>query len=362
MAEDTDEEAKTEEPTAKRLQDARNKGQVPSSREVLTAVMFAASIGLFHFQGPSLWQNMQHQMRFLIGGQIHGELTHGGIIVLLRELINGFMLDMMPFFLVFLIIAVLGSLVQHGWLFTFDTIVPNMSKISPIQGFKRLFSWRSLIELLKSVIKIIVIGLAVYWAIEDSQLRVVGLADTSLQEIMALLVDDVMSMLWHVVLAFLALALGDFLYQRYEYQKGLRMTKQEIKDELKQMEGDPLLKSRIRQIQREMAQRRMMQEVPKADVVITNPTHVAVALRYVPGEMSAPTLVAKGAGFVAERIRATAREHAVPLVSNPPLARTLYRDVDLDRMVPPELFKAVAEVLAYVFSLRGYRPLADSRR
>jgi flagellar biosynthetic protein FlhB len=267
----------------------------------------------------------------------------------------GVFADLMPFFVVFVLAALGGSLLQHGGVFTFETILPKFSKVNPIQGFSRLFSMRSLVELFKSIGKMVIIGFAVYLGLEKSIPEVVGLLDHDIPRIIAFLAETSLGVMWRVALAFTGIALLDFIYQQYEHLKGLRMTKQEIKDELKQMEGDPLLKGRIRQIQREMAQRRMMQEVPKADVVITNPTHVAVALKYTPGKMSAPAVVAKGAGLIAARIREVAREHTVPLVENPPLARTLYREVDLNHTIPPALFKAVAEVLAYVFNLKGRR-------
>ncbi|MBF0624297.1 MAG: flagellar biosynthesis protein FlhB [Magnetococcales bacterium] len=355
MAEDTDQESKTEQPSSKRLQDARNKGQVPNSREVPTALLFLASLPLFFFQGPKLWGQLQGEMRFLLGEAISHDLTPVGVATMVRDILTLMLLDLAPFFGVFLVVGLLASLVQHGWLFTLEPLAPNFSKISPLKGFKRLFSSRSLMEMVKSVLKMTVVGVAVYLGVRNHVNTVVGLSATSVGSVLMVLTSVVFEILWRVALAFLVLAILDFSYQKFEHLKGLRMTKQEVKDELKQTEGDPLLKGRIRQIQREMAQRRMMQEVPKADVVITNPTHYSVALRYVPGEMQAPRVVAKGVDAVAARIREVAKEHKVPLVENPPLARTLFRDVDLEQSIPPDLFKAVAEVLAYVFSLKKAR-------
>ncbi|MBF0126390.1 MAG: flagellar biosynthesis protein FlhB, partial [Magnetococcales bacterium] len=248
------------------------------------------------------------------------------------------------------------SVIQNGFMFSVEPLMPKLSKLNPVAGFKRLFSMRSLVDLIKSIIKMTLISLVVYWSIKGSLDEIMGLTATSLDHVVLTLGERSLDVLWRVTLVFLAIALLDFMYQKYEHIKALRMTKQEVKDELKQMEGDPLVKSRIRQIQREMAQRRMMAEVPKADVVITNPTHFAVALLYQQGKMSAPKLTAKGRGRVAERIREVARSNGVPIVENPPLARSLFKDVDLERLVPPELFKAVAEVLAYVYGLRSRRP------
>ncbi|MBF0368478.1 MAG: flagellar biosynthesis protein FlhB [Magnetococcales bacterium] len=352
MAEDTDKDSKTEEPTGKRLGDARNKGQVATSREVGTAFLFLAATGLFYFQGRSLWNALQEKLRFFLGGAISNELTEYGVVLLLQDLVKAVVLDLAPFFIVFVVMALMGSILQNGFMISFEALKPKFSKLNPITGFKRLFSMRSLVELLKSIMKMTVISLAVWYALKDSSDKILGLAATSLEDMITFMADDIIQVMWLVTLAFIFLALIDFIYQKFEYIKGLRMSKQEVKDEQKQMEGDPLIKGRIRQIQREMAQRRMMDEVPQADVVLTNPTHYSVALRYTAGEMSAPKVVAKGTGHIALRIRELAKENGVPLVENPPLARNLYQGVDLDQAIPAEYFKAVAEVLAYVFSLK----------
>ncbi|NGZ05564.1 MAG: flagellar biosynthesis protein FlhB [Magnetococcales bacterium] len=355
MAEDADNESKTEDPTGKRLGDARNKGQVANSREVGTALLLLGATGVFYFHGPTFWNALQEKMRFFLGGAISDDLTSQGVAVLVDGVLTGMLVDMAPFLAVFIFMALFGSMVQHGFLFSLDPLKPKFSKLNPWTGFKRLFSKRSLVDLFKSVLKMGVISLVVYQAISTSMPEIMGWTATSIEHVTVTLGKDSLAVLWNVTMAFLAFALFDFLYQKYEHMKALRMTKQEVKDELKQMEGDPLVKSRIRQIQREMAQRRMMAEVPKADVVITNPTHVAVALLYQQGKMSAPKVTAKGRGLVAQRIREVAKSHGVPLVENPPLARTLFKDVDLERAIPHELFKAVAEVLAYVYGLRGLR-------
>ncbi|GAB0058834.1 Flagellar biosynthetic protein FlhB [Candidatus Magnetaquicoccaceae bacterium FCR-1] len=355
MAEDADNESKTEDPTGKRLGDARDKGQVASSREVGTALLLLGATGVFFFHGETLWNAFQEKMRFFLSGAISDDLTHHGLSVLLDGVLIGMLIDLAPFMLVLVFMAIFGSLIQHGFLFSWEPLMPKFSKINPWSGLKRLFSKRSLVDLFKSILKMGVISLVVYYSIKGSMEEILGWSATSIEQITFALGKESLSVLWKVSLAFLAFALFDFMYQRYEHMKSLRMTKQEVKDELKQMEGDPLVKSRIRQIQREMAQRRMMAEVPKADVVITNPTHVAVALLYQQGKMAAPKVIAKGRGHVAERIREMARGHRVPIVENPPLARSLFKDVDLDRVIPHDLFKAVAEVLAYVYGLRGMR-------
>ncbi|MEG3641422.1 flagellar biosynthesis protein FlhB [Magnetococcus sp. PR-3] len=350
---DEDKESKTEEPTPKRLADSRNKGQVATSKEVSTALLMLAALGAFLMSGGELWQALQNKMRFFLSGQISDDVTPTGVSLIFNEVIKGVVLDLSPFFLLFIIVAILAGILQHGWLISFDPLMPKISKINPLQGIKRLVSIRSLVDALKSVIKIVVISIAVYLAMRDNIDQILGLADTTIAEFTSLMLNDALGILWRVALAFLLIAVLDFLYQKHEHVKGLRMSKQEIKDEMKQMEGDPLLKGRIRQIQRELAQSRMMQEVPKADVVITNPTHYACALQYTPGEMAAPKLIAKGKGPIAAKIRELADENKIPRIENPPLARTLYRDVELDQLIPPELFKAVAEVLAFIFNTKN---------
>ncbi|MBF0381568.1 MAG: flagellar biosynthesis protein FlhB [Magnetococcales bacterium] len=356
MAEDTDQDSKTEDPTEKRLLDAANKGQVISSKEVGTALLFIAATLLFYFQGEIMWTSLQTKMRFFLSGAISGDITPKGISVLMDGLVKEYMLDLAPFFAIFVVFAIFSGIIQHGFILSLEPLKPKLSKLNPISGLKRLFSMRSLVELFKSILKMSVISFAVYYALKDSSERIMGLAATNMEYVVESMAMDIMEVMLLVTLAFVAMAFLDFLYQKYEHIKGLKMTKQEVKDEQKQMEGDPLIKGRIRQIQREMAQRRMMEEVPKADVVITNPTHYAVALQYKQGEMQAPKLVAKGKGLIAKKIRELAKEHDVIIVQNPPLTRTIYKEVELDQSIPPNLFKAVAEILAYVFNLRQNRP------
>ena len=352
MADDNDKESKTEDPTGKRISDARGKGQVANSKEVSTAFLFLAATGVFFFMGNQLWSDLQQKMRFFFSGTISDDLTAEGVVVLFRDVIVEVFMDLAPFFIIFVLMVILASVIQNGFLLSGEPLKPNFGRINPLSGLKRLFSSRSLMELVKSVLKITLISMAVYWVMESSFDHMLRLSMTSIEHVVDMMGDDAIDIMALVTLLFVVIALIDLFYQRFQHTKGLRMTKQEVKDEQKQMEGDPMVKGRIRQIQREMAQRRMMEEVPKADVVITNPTHYSVALLYKQGEMRAPKLIAKGQGEVARRIREMAKAKDVPLVANPPLARVLYRNVELDGLVPPELFKAVAEVLAYVYSLR----------
>jgi flagellar biosynthetic protein FlhB len=230
-------------------------------------------------------------------------------------------------------------------------MMPNLSKLNPIQGIARMFSLRSLQELIKSLLKIAVVGTIAYSSVKKALPDFVAMMDMDIGASMAMVGGLIVQIAIKVALALLFLAFLDFIFQKYEFEKSIRMTKQEVKDEYKQREGDPLVRSRIRQRQREIALRRMMREVPKADVIITNPIFLAIALRYVADEMHAPKVVAKGAGEIAERIRDIAEENGVPIMVDPPLAQSLFKLTDVDDFIPPALFKAVAEILAYVYRL-----------
>jgi flagellar biosynthetic protein FlhB len=249
--------------------------------------------------------------------------------------------------------AVLANYVQVGALFAPQLIKPDLNKINLFKGLQRLFSLQSWVELLKSVCKLLIIGWVAAATIQKELPEIVPLLDKALPDIMAYMFRVSLAIFFKAVLAMFALAALDYFFQRYRYEKRLRMSPQEMKEEYKQTEGDPLIKSRIRSIQREMARRRMMAEVPQADVVITNPTHLAVALRYRNQEMVAPQVVAKGAGLVAEKIKETARRHGIPLVENKPVAQILFKNVDLGQFIPPGAYQVVAEILAYVYRLKN---------
>ena len=352
MAEE-EQSQKTEEPSQRKLQEARRKGQVATSQEVKHAfALFAATMIVAVFMplmGPRLIA--------LLGGfvsQVHAIGTEpASLLGLLESAAGGVGLLMLPALGLVVVMGVGGSLIQHGWLVSAESLTPKLSKISPLAGLTRMLSLKSLIELVKGLVKIgLVAGLG--WLVIAPELE-------SLETLAGMAVPEMMHRIWLLamklmvaVLALMALVAGaDFLYQRWEFLKQQRMTKQEVKDEFKQTEGDPMVKARLRSIRTERARRRMMAAVPDADVVITNPTHFAVAMKYDPGTMAAPKVAAKGADLMARRIRELAQEHGVPVVENPPLARVLYDSVEVDAQIPAEHFKAVAEVIAYVFRLQG---------
>ena len=341
---------KTEEPTAKKRQDARKKGQVGKSQELNTA--FVLLMGFFVLK--VLWEYIYEEIANYTA-YIYGHLMQSMDTETVLQLFIGIMIvlakTVMPVMFAILIIGLGINFFQVGLNFSTEAIEVKLDKLNPINGFGRIFSKRSLVELAKSVLKIVIIGFFLYNYLKDEILTMPQFIyydlGTSLQEIAKIL----FAMVFQVIAVILILAIIDFAYQKWQTTQDLKMTKQEVKDELKQSEGDPQIKGKIRQKQRQMAMARMMQEVPKADVIVTNPTHYAVALQYHKG-MVAPVVVAKGQDLVAQRIKGIAKENHVPIVENKPLARALFSSVEIGDAVPTELYQAVAEVLAYVYRLK----------
>jgi flagellar biosynthetic protein FlhB len=259
----------------------------------------------------------------------------------------------MPFLLGLSIVGFAVSVSQVGFMFSTEALQPKTAKLNPLKGIKRIFaSRRSMIELLKNLVKLIIVGLVTYFAISSVIDQTVLLMDSDVTSILEFFSESVVFIGSKAGIAFLGLALFDFVYQKSEFEKDLRMTKQEVKEESKMMEGDPLIKSRIRSVQKQIAYKRMMHEVPKADVIVTNPTHLAVALKYEPGTMDAPKVVAKGADLIAQKIKDIAKEHGIPIVEDKPLARALYKSVEIGQAIPEKLFQAVAQLLAYIYKMK----------
>ena len=354
MAEEQDQE-RNEEATPRRREEARKKGQVAKSQEVVSVSVLLACVLFFHFGTSDMVQKLSVIMS--------KSLRDAGTTVIspstIQGLITGFIYDafmvVFPFLLLAFIAALVANYLQVGFLFSSEALAPKFSKISPLKGFQKLASVRSLAELFKSVCKLLIVGSVAYWTVAGEIDNLVPLMDQSLYGIMAYVGRISFTIIIRTCWVLIVLAVLDYVYQRWEYEKGLRMSKQEIKDEFKQSEGDPLLKSRIKRLQREMARKRMMAKVPQADVIITNPEHLAVAMKYDQKKMAAPMVVAKGADLVAQRIKEIARKNGVPIIENKPLARLLFKVVDVGGFIPENLYKAVAEVLAYVYSLKKQR-------
>jgi flagellar biosynthesis protein FlhB len=353
MAETSGQE-KTERATPKRRQDARKKGQVAQSREIPSAMILMASLGVFYFAGSWILWNLTNFFTSVyknIGTLRLEDITDVHVFSL--ELFMQFLAILLPFLLPILIAGLVANIFQFGFQIHAEAVSPKFSKLNPILGIKRLVSLRSLVELAKSVLKIICIGWVAYLLVRGEMHAFPALIHQGIGQILVFIAKVALKISFFVCLAMIALAVLDFLYQRWQYEQDLKMTRQEVEDERKQTHGDPRVKARIRGIQLELARRRMMEAVPQADVVITNPTHLAIALKFNAEAMIAPQVLAKGAGFIAERIKVIAEENKIPLIENKPLARALYKMVDIGDYIPVELYRAVAEVLAFVYRLKG---------
>ena len=349
----TDQSQKTEDPTPRRLEEARKRGQVISSREINNWMLFFTATILVVVSGPQLMSNIKNLLRNFLAKSYAIPTDQVGLTKVLQELVFSLSGEILLPLLCLAFAGALASFLQTGPIFTTHPITPELSKISIMKGFSRLFSARSVVELVKGIIKLILVSIAAVMVLMPYFTGVehyVGLdLARTLTEMQTLFVKMMIAVL--SVLFFLAIL--DYMFQRHEFMKNLRMSKQDIKEEFKQTEGDPHIKGKLRQLREEKARQRMMQAVPEADVVITNPTHYAVALKYDTKEMDAPMMVAKGVDLVAERIKQVAKENDVPVVENPTLARALYGSMEIDQVIPREHFKAVAEVISYVFKLKG---------
>ena len=353
MAEENESGQRTEEPTPKKLEEARKQGQFANSREVNHWFMILAASIVVMALAPAFTRQITRAMiRFIDAPDLIATDSHA-LSHAMGDLLGDLAIAFLPIFLLFIIAAALPTLLQNGFLISIERIEPKLEKISLIKGFERLFSLRSIAEFGKGLLKIAVVGTVATMLLMPSMEKIYQIQTLAIPDLMIVIQDLAMRLLLGVLSIMTIVAGADYLYQRFEFMKSMRMSRQEIRDELKQTEGDPMVKGRLRQIRMERARRRMMSNVPKADVVITNPTHFAVALSYKPQEMAAPRLIAKGADLIAQRIRDVARELKVPVVENPPLARALYAAVDLEEEIPAEHYRAVAEVISYVYRLQG---------
>ncbi len=342
---------KTEPATAKKKQEARKKGQVAKSKELGSIAILSAGVIYLFFCGKDITLGLGNniQQTFLIIPQFKS--SDYNLMILLTQAAKTYLRMILPIMLTLSIIAILSNVLQTGFIWSVETLTPKMSKINPIAGVKKMFSMRSLVELAKSIAKILIVGWAAFSVLKDNISHLIPLVYQGKVQIISMLADTSLQVVTRCCYVIALLAILDFLYQKWDFEKNLKMTKQEVKDEFKQTEGDPMIKSRIRSIQREMARKRMMQEVPKADVVITNPTHLAIALRYDLENMTSPMIVAKGANKVAFRIKTLATENNIPVVENRTLAQNLYK-LDIGKEIPPHFYQAVAEILAYVYGLK----------
>ncbi len=356
MAEDADDSQKTEEPSQKRLDEAREKGNVASSREINHWFMIGAGTLFVTTFAPQTFADVQRLILPFIErpDAIPTDLDHLRRIML--SLFGQLLMACILPLAVVMAAAIACGFVQHGFMASTESIMPKLEKISPLAGMKRLFSGQSIAEFVKGLVKLAIVGAVGTILIAPLAGQLAALTSMEMMDVLVLTRSLATRLMIGGLSVMTVIAGLDFLYQRFAHMKKLRMSRQELKDEYRQSEGDPMVKGRLRQIRMERARRRMMAAVPQSDVVITNPSHFSVALKYVSGEMSAPRVVAKGADEVAFRIREIAKANDVPIVENPPLARGLFAAVDIDEEIPPEHYKAVAEVISYVMKLKRRGP------
>lgn len=350
---------KTEPATAKKLKDARDEGKVAKSRELNSAfdliVLFLCLKTFVSFVGEKfidifsyIYENMPDFVKINEGG-----LSVQAVAGLIASVTLKSLLIMLPFMAFGFVVTLLVSIVQVGWKVSTKPMKPELSKLNPLNGFKRIFSKDSLFELVKSILKIVIIIYIAYTSIKDNANDLFALYDLGLNQAVALVGTLIINTGIKISIVYLVIGLADFIYQKHKFNEDMKMTKQEVKDEYKNTEGDPQIKGRQRRKMQEVSQKRMMQDVPKADVVITNPTHFAVALKYEAEVSSAPVVLAKGEDYLAQKIKEVARENKIEIVENKPLARMLYHNVDVGAEIPPELYQAVAEVLAAVYKAKN---------
>lgn len=359
MAEDSDLE-RTEPPSAKRLEKARSEGRVPQSRELTAFLVLAAATGGFWVLGGWFVQQagaiVKHGLTFERSAAFDSHAMGNSFAALSWEA----MLLAAPVFALTAVAAIATPFAMGGWNFSPEAMSPNLAKLDPIKGVQRMFSWHSVGELVKAILKALLIGGVIYWVVRHQQGQLFALILQSLEPALASFGHMIVFAMIGLVAGLALIAAMDVPFQLWRYYAGLRMTKEEQRQEMKESEGDPQLKARIRSQQREMARKRMMAEVPKADVVVTNPTHFAVALKYDRDRMGAPQVVAKGMSLVAQKIRELAETNSVPVVEAPPLARALYRHTEIGEQVPAALYTAVAEILAYVYQLNQHQAIGGN--
>lgn len=366
MAEDSDLE-KTEQPSSRRLEQAREEGQVPQSRELSTFLVLIVGSGGVWLMGGWMAERILGVVRRGFSFERATVFDPQRMLKDFGDLFTDALLTVLPLFALLMVAAVAAPVLMGGFVFAPKVLGLKLERLDPMKGFGRMFSVHGLIELVKSLLKAAVVGGIGFFALWREREHVFSLMFENVETAMPDFAQTVLFAALLIVMGLALLALVDVPFQLWQYHRKLRMTKEEVKRESKEQDGDPHVKARIRSMQREMARRRMMAEVPKADVVVTNPTHFSVALKYDAKKMNAPVVVAKGRGDVALKIRELAKEHEVPLLEAPPLARALYKHCELEQAVPGALFTAVAEVMAYVYQLNhwiangGLPPVAPSK-
>jgi len=344
---------KTEPATPKRRQEAREEGKVAKSVELNTAFLLLVSVIFFYFFAKTMTETIENMFEYYINMSAWFDIKLSSLGIILKTT-NEFILKLvLPFFILITAAAFLINVVQVGFMITPKVLEIKFDKINPVNGLKNLFSLKSFGELVKSFLKAIVMGYILWIFIKHNLPMWLNLTKTQPNTVFVNLAKDTFSIVSYILIFIIFMAILDYLFQKYTFEKSIMMTKQEVKDEYKQMEGDPKVKQKIRSMQMEIARRRMMEDVKKATVVVTNPTHYAVALQYKHNEMIAPKVVAKGINLIAEKIKEVAKENDIPIVERPQLARELYQKVKIGSEIPPELYQAVAEILSYIYRIKN---------
>ncbi len=336
------------------MREAREKGQVAKSKEITTAVLLLLTYVVFRYAADMMWREIAGMAASLFSQvpDFAKDFSLGMVASAFLIGLRGFAFAVGPIFLITFIAAILAEGMQTGLVVALDPLMPKLERVNPLEGMKKMFSMQGLVELLKSILKIVIVFYITWVAIRDDLPFVIVLMDGQPWDALVLGASIAYNVAIRVGMFYIAIAILDYFYRRYEYMKNLKMTKQEIKEEYKRLEGDPMVKQRMRDLQRQVAHQRMMSSVPKADVVVTNPIHLAVALQYKQGKMKAPTVLAKGQRLNAEGIKKIAEDNNVPIVENEELARSIYFTTAVGQEVPKVLYKAIAEVLAYVYKLK----------
>ncbi len=348
---------KTEEPTAKKLGDARKEGQVAKSKELVSAISLMVLFLILKYYASSMGTSLMNlfEKEYGLFGLIIGDrriaVNNNLLIAVVREALIDILKIILPILLISFVVAFVANAMQFKWQVTSKPLQPKLSKISPLGGFKKIFSVKQVIELLKSIVMVGVIAYVVYSTLIDKYALLFTFYNIGLVDAIAATADVIISLGIKISAIFMVVGVADFIYQKWKFKDDMKMTKQETKDEYKQTEGDPQVKGQIKRRMQEASRRRMMQKLPEADVVITNPTHFAVALKYDSELGRAPVVIAKGADYLAFQIKDKAKEYNIEIVENKPLARLLYHNVEVGAEIPPELYQAVAEVLAFVYSI-----------
>lgn len=345
---------KTEPATSKRRQEMREKGQIPRSKELTTSLILLISFWSMKLFSGYIFKDMISALRSFLSfpKDIDSKFTTENMMQVLLQVMLVLAKVLAPILITIALVAIIVNYLQVGVVFTAKPLMPSLNKMNPVEGFKRLLSKTAFVELIKSILKIGIIGYVVYDYLKDNMKIVPELLNMNIESTTVFIGNTIINIGIRAAVVLLILSVFDYGYQIWDYEKSIRMSKQEIKDEYKMIEGNPQVKSKIREKQRQLALRRMMAEVPNADVIITNPTHFAIAVKYDAKASEAPMVIAKGKDLIAQKIKETAKQNKVPVVENKPLAQALYKSVDIGEKIPSELYKAVAEVLAFVYGLR----------